>query len=251
MGMNFLESEEIKTINNYYRFLNNEQDDIAFINLIASPLFGFKDIFKITITDQAKKLNISPFEAFKLQDETNPKVKYFLDTYYILKEEFHHQEVIPFYEKLLEYTQIEEYYLLKENAEDYIYRLDNFKEFLAELDNNNPTDSVINMLNNIMLDNIKEKQEQDKVNFLTIHQSKGLEFDIVIIPGMEEGILPSSKAKTPLEIEEERRICYVALTRAKDNCILLTNKKRYLYGKERKQKESRFLLEIMKGKPNE
>lgn len=251
MVMNFLESEEIKTIINYYRFLDNEQDDIAFINLIKAPLFGFKDIFKITIIDQAKKLNTSPFEAFKLQDETNPKVKYFLDTYYILKEEFNHQQVIPFYEKLLEYTQIEEYYLLKENAEDYIYRLDNFKEFLSELDNNNPQQSVINMLNNIMLDNINEKQQQDKVNFLTIHQSKGLEFDIVIIPGMEEGILPSSKAKTPLEIEEERRICYVALTRAKDNCILLTNKKRYLYGKERKQKESRFLLEIMKGKPNE
>ena len=79
---------------------------------------------------------------------------------------------------------------------------------------------------------------------MTIHQSKGLEFPIVIIPGLEEGILPSSKAKTPLEIEEERRICYVGITRAKDNCVLLTNKKRFLYGKERNQKESRFLIEI-------
>ncbi len=79
---------------------------------------------------------------------------------------------------------------------------------------------------------------------MTIHQAKGLEFKIVIIPGMEEGILPSAKAKTPLQIEEERRICYVGISRAEDNCILLHNRKRYLYGKERTQNESRFLLEI-------
>lgn len=117
---------------------------------------------------------------------------------------------------------------------------------MQDLDNTNPKSSIIYTINNIMLDNIKEENNQDKVNFLTIHQSKGLEFSIVIIPGMEEGILPSSRAKKPLEIEEERRICYVALTRAKDNCIFLTNKKRFLYGKERKQKESRFLNELIK-----
>lgn len=145
---------------------------------------------------------------------------------------------------------LEEYIVISisefDNAEDYIYKIDNFKEFLQDLDNTNPKSSIIYIINNIMLDNIKEENNQDKVNFLTIHQSKGLEFLIVIIPGMEEGILPSSRAKTPLEIEEERRICYVALTRAKDNCIFLTNKKRFLYGKERKQKESRFLNELIK-----
>ncbi|UKI51046.1 MAG: hypothetical protein L6U99_06905 [Clostridium sp.] len=86
---------------------------------------------------------------------------------------------------------------LKKNAEDYIYKIDNFKEFLQDLDNTNPKSSIIYTINNIMLDNIKEENNQDKVNFLTIHQSKGLEFSIVIIPGMEEGILPSSRAKTP------------------------------------------------------
>ena len=61
---------------------------------------------------------------------------------------------------------------------------------------------------------------------------------------MEEGILTSSKENSHMLMEEERRICYVAISRAQDNCILLTNKKRFLYGKERNQKESRFLLEI-------
>ena len=125
-----------------------------------------------------------------------------------------------------------------------ITKIDNFKEFLEGLDDNNPKKEVTNFINNLLLENVKEKDENDKVEFMTIHQSKGLEFPIVIIPGLEEGILPSSKAKTPLEIEEERRICYVGITRAKDNCVLLTNKKRFLYGKERNQKESRFLIEI-------
>lgn len=79
---------------------------------------------------------------------------------------------------------------------------------------------------------------------MTIHQAKGLEFPIVIIPGLEEGILPSHKVELPLEIEEERRICYVDISRAKDNCIILSNEKRCQYGKEFKQKESRFLLEL-------
>ena len=82
---------------------------------------------------------------------------------------------------------------------------------------------------------------------MTIHQAKGLEFPIVIIPAFEERILPSSKAKTPLQIEEERRIAYVGISRAKDNCIIMTNIKRYLYGREHTQKESRFLNELIGG----
>lgn len=246
LGMNFLESEEIKTIINYYRLLDNEYDDIALTNLFKSSLFGFTNAFYLKVKEDSKTLNVPLFDAFKFKDEQDPKVKYFLDIYYNLKEEFNYQQVLPFYEKLVNDIGIYDYYLQKENAEDYIYKIDNFKEFLQDLDNTNPKSSIIYTINNIMLDNIKEENSQDKVNFLTIHQSKGLEFSIVIIPGMEEGILPSSRAKTPLEIEEERRICYVALTRAKDNCIFLTNKKRFLYGKERKQKESRFLNELIK-----
>ena len=123
-----------------------------------------------------------------------------------------------------------------------IVRIDNFKEFLEELETNK---DIIDFINNLALDNTEKQDANNKVEFMTIHQSKGLEFPIVIIPGLEEGILPSSKAKTPLQIEEERRICYVGITRTKDNCVLITNKKRFLYGKEQNQKESRFLLEIL------
>ena len=79
---------------------------------------------------------------------------------------------------------------------------------------------------------------------MTIHQAKGLEYPIVILPGFEEGIIPSHQAKTDLEIEEVRRIAYVGVSRAKDNCIIMTNQKRFLYGKEHRQNESRFLIEI-------
>lgn len=246
-GMNFLESEEIKLIINYYRLLYNEYDDIALINLLNSAIFGFDNVFVLNLKKQAKKLDINLIEAFKLLDEQNPKVKYFIDIYNYLRQEFKTSLILPFYENLLSTLKIEDYYIEKENAEIHIAKLANFKEFLMDIDNTNPIENVMNMINNISLDNTLENDIENKVNFLTIHQSKGLEFPIVIIPALEEGILPSSRAKTPLELEEERRICYVALTRAKDNCILLTNKKRFLYGKERKQKESRFLSEIMTG----
>ena len=177
-------------------------------------------------------------------DEQIPEIKYFLDQYYLLDDEFNKLKIMDFFNLLIKTLQLKEYYSSKPNGIKSITKIDNFKEFLEGLDDNNPKKEVTNFINNLLLENVKEKDENDKVEFMTIHQSKGLEFPIVIIPGLEEGILPSSKAKTPLEIEEERRICYVGITRAKDNCVLLTNKKRFLYGKERNQKESRFLIEI-------
>lgn len=153
--------------------------------------------------------------------------------------------MIDFYDRLIYILGFDDYYSTKENGQLNMMRLEAFKEFLESPDEANPKEAALRIINNITLDStLPSDYNNDQVQFMTIHQSKGLEFPIVIIPGMEEGIIPSSKAKTDLQIEEERRICYVAISRAKDNCILLYNDKRYLYGKEKKQQASRFLSEI-------
>ena len=145
-----------------------------------------------------------------------------------------------------------DYYMKQQNGQIHINRINNFKEFLDEEEPISPKKRIIEIINNLTLENTTSKNEtDDNVQFMTIHQAKGLEFPIVILPGFEEGIIPSHQAKTVLEIEEERRICYVGVSRAKDNCIIMTNEKRFLYGREQRQKESRFLLEILgKNNPN-
>ena len=238
----YLDSEEISIIINYYRFLSEPNDDISLQNLLNKQLFGISNAVLVNIQNDKRKYNCSLFEALKLYDERIPEIKYFFDQYYILNDEFTKYKTNDFYERLIKILQLKEYYEQKPNGNKNIVRIDNFKEFLEDLETNK---DIIDFINNLALDNTEKQDANNKVEFMTIHQSKGLEFPIVIIPGLEEGILPSSKAKSPLQIEEERRICYVGITRAKDNCVLITNKKRFLYGKEQNQKESRFLLEIL------
>ena len=238
----YLDSEEISIIINYYRFLSEPNDDISLQNLLNKQLFCISNAVLVNIQNDKRKYNCSLFEALKLYDERIPEIKYFFDQYYILNDEFTKYKTNDFYERLIKILQLKEYYEQKPNGNKNIVRIDNFKEFLEDLETNK---DIIDFINNLALDNTEKQDANNKVEFMTIHQSKGLEFPIVIIPGLEEGILPSAKAKTPLQIEEERRICYVGITRAKDNCVLITNKKRFLYGKEQNQKESRFLLEIL------
>lgn len=243
--MNFLESEEIKFVMNYYRFLNEPNNDLYLQNIINHPIFEFEASEINKFKNQAKKINESLLQILKYHDEENSKVKYFLDKYYILNDEFNYYSLLDFYETMISILGLENYYSEKENGRLKLSRLEAFKEFLDSQEEANPKQAAIRIINNLLIDTEpKNEEERNQVQFMTIHQAKGLEFKIVIIPGMEEGILPSAKAKTPLQIEEERRICYVGISRAEDNCILLHNKKRYLYGKERTQKESRFLLEI-------
>lgn len=246
--MNFLECEEIKLIINYYRFLSEPNNDLYLSNIITHPIFEFDSSTILNYNKQAKNLNISLFQMLKNNDEINSSVKYFLDKYYILNDEIQNYSLLDFYERMLYILGLEFYYSNIENGRIKLQRLEAFKEFLDSNDETSPIEAIIRIINNLLIDtDTKNEENKNQVQFMTIHQAKGLEFKIVIIPGLEEEILPSSKAKTPLQIEEERRICYVGISRAEDNCILLHNRKRYIYGKEKNQKESRFLLEIQGG----
>ena len=105
---------------------------------------------------------------------------------------------------------------------------------------------VVNYLQDVaLLAEEVEEEKKDAVNLMTIHASKGLEYNTIYVVGCEEGIFPSKKSsQSPQELEEERRLMYVAITRAEKHCFITNSKRRWLYGEEQKNEPSRFISDI-------
>ena len=140
--------------------------------------------------------------------------------------------------------------LIKENTEDSLSRIDNIKELInvaIEQENNDNSTTVQDFINNVSLMSTNDTEKSKGVSLMTIHASKGLEFNSVYIIGMEEGYLPHVNSLSRIEdIEEERRLCYVAMTRAKKNLYLTSCKSRFNENGYITSNESRFLKEIPK-----
>ena len=140
--------------------------------------------------------------------------------------------------------------LIEENTVESRTRLENLDEFLSvtgEFDRQAEETGLNSFLENIALitDLDHYEGETDQVTLMTLHSAKGLEFPVVFLIGLEEGVFPHSRSLTePDEMEEERRLCYVGVTRARERLYLTNCRKRYLYGTERYNKPSRFLEEI-------
>ena len=156
-------------------------------------------------------------------------------------------------EKIMNEIGIYEY--LNSGKDEDISKINNLDEIISSLDsfitmrkNENREDEalLINYLQDVALlaDQVTENEE-DKINLMTIHASKGLEFQTVFIVALEEGIFPSNRTSSSLqELEEERRLLYVAITRAEKNCYLTCAKQRWQYGELQKNKPSQFIQEI-------
>ena len=158
-------------------------------------------------------------------------------------------------EKVIEsidyYVYIDELY--KGNKEEAEERKDNVKEFISvamEFEQNSEEKDLETFLTGVALTSeSSEEEEIDKVSLMTIHTSKGLEFPVVFIVGMEDGLIPIARAVRSMndsEIEEERRLCYVGITRAKEILYLTLTQKRTLYGKTNPSIASRFMEELPK-----
>ena len=137
---------------------------------------------------------------------------------------------------LLNETQIIE---KEKSSKDKIARILEFKSYIENIEDNT---SVQEMINNIYLQNTKEKTNKT-VSLMTIHQAKGLEFKVVIIAGCNQGIIPSDKSESKNN-EEERRLFYVAITRAKERLFLTSSQRRFINGKNTYYSPSSFLLEM-------
>jgi DNA helicase-2/ATP-dependent DNA helicase PcrA len=150
-------------------------------------------------------------------------------------------------DKILEHTRYREYTLSKEDGEERWQNIVELKGVAAEYDELAPEEALAAFLEKVSLvSDIDELDEKaDAVTLITLHQAKGLEFPAVFIVGLEEGILPHRKSfDEPEEMEEERRLCYVGITRAKKRLYLLRSYRRSLFGGSTANPPSRFLQDI-------
>ena len=262
-GTKFYERKEIKDLIAYLRVIQNPQDDISIKRIINVPRrgIGLRTIEKIE--DRASLKEESLYSVL-IDIETNSEISTkarnsiseFVDnvigTLRTMREVYPVSKLI---EKVIEsidyYGYIDELY--KGDKEEAEERKDNVKEFISvamEFEQNSEEKDLETFLTGVALTSeSSEEEEIDKVSLMTIHTSKGLEFPVVFIVGMEDGLFPIARAVRSMsdsEIEEERRLCYVGITRAKEILYLTLTQKRTLYGKTNPSIASRFMEELPK-----
>ena len=262
-GTKFYERKEIKDLIAYLRVIQNPQDDISIKRIINVPRrgIGLRTIEKIEDRASLKQESIySVLIDIETNSEISTKarnsISEFVDnvigTLRTMREVYPVSKLI---EKVIEsidyYGYIDELY--KGDKEEAEERKDNVKEFISvamEFEQNSEEKDLETFLTGVALTSeSSEEEEIDKVSLMTIHTSKGLEFPVVFIVGMEDGLFPIARAVRSMsdsEIEEERRLCYVGITRAKEILYLTSTQKRTLYGKTNPSIASRFMEELPK-----
>jgi len=254
-GPRFFERKEIKDILAYLKLANSFKDDLSFERVINLPKRGVGDQSVKLIIDNAREKKLSFFESLELLSNENSlpgslivKTKPFID-------------IIKKTSDLINKTTLEDigifiieesgYLKMLENEKNKLKqvenesRIDNLKEFVNAL---SEFDSLDDFLEHVGLVNENQKKiHSNSVKLMTLHAAKGLEFDHVYLPGWEEGIFPSSRAleqNSSKSLEEERRLAYVGITRAKFDLNLSYATSRYTYGMNNYSLPSRFLNEI-------
>lgn len=242
----FYNRKEIKDLICYLRLINNYKDDVSLLRVINVPKRKIGEKTIDNISNVALVNNSCLFDAINSGKELEFK-NLILD----LKEKCENLSLTEMVELVLDKSGIKQE-LENEKSLDSEIRLENLEEFKSITKNYEEEYGVISLddfLNEISLvSDMSEHQDGDnKVSLMTVHSVKGLEFDDVFVIGMEEGIFPHYNAineGTNSAIEEERRLCYVAITRAKKKLWLLNAKKRMLFGNTQVNPPSRFMDEI-------
>lgn len=229
-GIKFYEREEIKDLISYLRLMVNFNDDYSFKRVVNKPKRG---IGKSTILKLEEKKDTSFLEFIKRSDLSFLSKK----AATTLKE---FQKTIEDLSKVSIYDlpqMIEEKIKLSESYKDEDKKR-NIEEFYGMMREKSDL-TLREFLNELSLESDQDKITDDKINIMTIHASKGLEFDYLFVIGLEEGFFPLRES----DIEEERRLAYVAITRAKKELVLSYVESRYINGKRSYVDKSRFLIE--------
>lgn len=242
----FYNRKEIKDLLCYLRLINNPKDDVSLSRVINVPKRGIGNVTIANITARAEENNTSMFEAI-----TSGKELAFKQLIEELTKISENKTLTEIVELVLEKSGLKQELVEEKTLESEI-RLENLEEFKSitkNYENEYGEVSLDDFLNEISLvsDVTEHDEGNNKVSLMTVHSVKGLEYDDVFIIGMEEGIFPhynSIMEGTNDAIEEERRLCYVAITRAKKKLWIINTKKRMLYGQTQVNAPSRFIDEI-------
>lgn len=242
----FYQRKEIKDLLSYLKLINNQNDDIALRRVINEPKRGIGEKAIENLSNEATRLGSSMFDAISKGKELAFK-ELILD---MIKAQ-DNLSLTEFIDYVIDKSGMKESLTSEKSLENDL-RLDNLEEFksvTASFEERTGSVNLSDFLEEISLvaDISEHKEEKDAVTLMTIHSAKGLEFDCVFLCGMEEGIFPHQNSfESDAEIEEERRLCYVGITRARKVLYLTNAHSRILYGREQVNPPSRFIKEIDK-----
>ncbi len=245
-GMSFFSRKEIKDVVAYLRLILNNNDNLSFLRIVNEPKRKIGTTTLEKLAKLASDNNLSLFEAIPLVNNSN--LNKFYELINFLKDNVLNYELNDYFDLLVDKTNYLEY--LKSNEEEErIENLNEFKSVLNEArdtyegDNINILASLLQDLS-LRTDTDNKKDDDNVVKLMTFHQAKGLEFKVVFMVALEEGIFPSVNAYSPSDLEEERRICYVGITRACERLYLSAANVRLMYGREEYHTPSRFINEM-------
>ena len=258
-GLSFYQRKEIKDVLAYLRLLINPDDEQAFKRIINFPARGIGQTTLNKIAVEAKNSSVSDYIFIKdllksseiLNNSTKNKLLDFVIMIESIKNKIEHADVFDITKELLKQSGLYNLYKNDESLEG-INRIQNIEELLNGIkdfvENNEKSQaSVSSFLQDVALatDQDNDTNDNNKVSLMTVHLAKGLEFPYVYIVGLEENLFPSAmNLNSRTELEEERRLFYVALTRAEKKIYLSYVLSRYRWGKPVDSEKSRFIDEI-------
>ena len=240
----FYNRKEIKDLICYLRLILNKDDEISLMRVINVPKRGIGEATIKKLEDSARENNISMFEAISKGKELA-----FKELILELIKDNEELSLTDLVEEILTKSGIREEYESNKNLENEL-RLDNLEEFKSitkTFEERTGSVSLEDFLEEVSLvaDMSEHREENNGVTLMTMHSAKGLEFKVVFLVGMEDGIFPHQNAFFEAQgLEEERRLCYVGITRAKEKLYISNAKRRMLYGKDVMNPPSRFIKEI-------
>ncbi len=240
----FYNRREVKDLIAYLRLIYNSHDDVSLMRIINSPKRGIGQKSVDNLVSQAAIMGISMYETLSSPKEL--QFKALIESMKIASQNMSLTEIV---ELVLEKSGLRKELELENSleAEAKIENLDEFKSITKNFEERYGIISLEDFLAEISLvsDVEEHKDNNEAVTLMTIHSAKGLEFKYVFVIGMEESIFPHSRSLFDSnELEEERRLCYVAITRAKEKLWLLGARRRTLFGLENMNPISRFVKEI-------
>lgn len=260
-GLRFFERAEIKDTLAYLRLITNHEDDTAFERIVNLPTRGVGDSTQALIREHAKQAQLSSWQAAeqllaekRIPTRTASGVTHFMETIKTLRSDVQNLALPELVQHVVYNSGLIEHYR-KEKGEKGISRIENLeelinaaKEFEAATKAEELTISPLSAFLSYSALEAGEGQaglSEDSVQLMTLHSAKGLEFPVVFLAGCEEGLFPHYLSQeNPEKLEEERRLCYVGVTRAMQKLYLSYAEARQLYGKNTHNRPSRFLQEI-------
>lgn len=243
-GFSYINRKEIKDLIAYLKILNNPDDVVSLRRIINVPKRGIGDVAMNKIEANSLLWSTSLFDCMESKKEIE-----FRDLIFKLREFMEEHTLTELIDEIVDESGMRAMYEAENTLESGL-RLDNlmeFKSLTAAFEDRTGSVNLNDFLGEIglMSDADKDNNVADAVTLMTLHSAKGLEFDVVFLVGMEEGLFPHANAMMEEGgMDEERRLCYVGITRARDMLYITNAKRRMLYGKETANMPSRFINEI-------